>query len=93
MGVLEEICNFVSSPQPTPHLVMQTRRELWNLLLLSPCVQTFMGARIDTSTTASDASMGVGAVGIGKQLSTEGRDFVLSSVARSGDVQRNRRMF
>ena len=86
MGILQEVWQFISSSHPTPKLVMQTRRELWNLILLSPCIHTFLGARIDTATTASDASMRGGAVGMAEQLTVEGRDFVLSSVARSRDA-------
>ncbi|CAK9037099.1 unnamed protein product [Durusdinium trenchii] len=86
MGVLQEVWNFVSAAHPTPSMVLKTRRELWNLILLAPCVHTFMGARIDSSTTASDASMRGGAVGVATELGVEGRDFVLSSIARSSDV-------
>lgn len=37
-------------------------------------------------TAASDASLLGGAVGIGPELSLEGKDFVVSSQVRSGDV-------
>ena len=41
---------------------------------------------LGAATTASDASTRGGAVGVASELSVEGRDFVLSSIARSGDV-------
>ena len=86
MGLLTQVWKFISTPHPTPAVVLGTRQELWKLTLVTPLMHTFLGASIDDCTTASDASMKGGAVGIGPELSLEGKDFVLSSQVRSGNI-------
>lgn len=86
MVMLTQVWKFISQTRPTPSVVLGTRQELWKLILISPLLHTFLGATVDNCTTASDASLRGGAVGIGPELSLEGKDFVLSSQARSGDV-------
>ena len=86
MVVLTQVWQFISSTTPSPANILGTRQELWKLILLTPLLHTFLGAKVDDCTTASDASLKGGAVGIGPELSPEGKDFVLSSQIRSGDV-------
>lgn len=86
MVVLTQVWQFTSMTRPTPAVILGTRQELWKLILLAPLLHTFLGAKVDDCTTASDASLKGGAVGIGPELSTEGKDFVLSSQVRSGDI-------
>ena len=86
MVVLSQVWQFISTARPKPALIFGTRQELWKLILLASLMHTFLGASIDDCTTASDASLKGGAVGIGPELSLEGKDFVLSSQVRSGDV-------
>ena len=86
MGILTHVWKFISTTHPSPAVILATRQELWKLTLLTPLMHTFLGATVDDCTTASDASLKGGAVGIGTELSLEGKDFVLSSQIRSGDV-------
>ena len=57
MGTLTHVWKFISTPQPSPAVILATRQELWKLTILSPLMHTFLGATIDDCTTASDASL------------------------------------
>ena len=86
MVLLNQVWKFISQAHPSPAVILGTRQELWKLTLITPLLHTFLGASVDDCATASDASLRGGAVGIGPELTLEGKDFVLSSQVRSGDV-------
>ena len=79
MCQLEKIWELIGKKVYGPQLPFQVRRELIGLCWLAPLLQTFLGSRVSAVMTASDASERGGAVGIGRTLTSEGRDFVRAS--------------
>lgn len=79
MSLLEKTWDFVSKKGVHLKLVRQVRRELFSCMCAVPFLHTFLGARIGTVITASDASSSGGAVGIARELNLEGKDYVASS--------------
>ena len=59
-------------------VIREARRELLMACFSAGVSHTWLGARIDEQTTCSDASMTGGAVAVGKQLTTEGSNFLKS---------------
>ena len=78
---LSDIWKFIHDVGHPLELPYKVRRELLHMCLLVPLFHTFLGAKVDTAVSASDASMRGGAVGLSQELSLEGKDFVLSSTA------------
>eukprot|EP00438_Fugacium_kawagutii_P026039 Skav215411 [mRNA] locus=scaffold356:146656:153836:- [translate_table: standard] len=76
MAVLEEVWKVQSSGpfrKVNPHKI---RSELFGCCLAALLSHTFLGATVSKVTTASDASMSGGAVGVSKKLTQQGQDFV-----------------
>ena len=63
---------FVSLPTFDQRLAQRVRVELFTALML----HTFLGAKVTTAITASDASSYGGALGISRELTLSGTDFV-----------------
>ncbi|CAL1169365.1 unnamed protein product [Cladocopium goreaui] len=80
MSFLESTWEFISSKGTLLDLQYKVRRELFACMCGLPMMHTFLGAEISDVITASDASSIGGAVGIATQLSSEGEDFVKSSL-------------
>ena len=79
MCQLERIWLMISQKVHGPQLPFQVRRELMGLCWMAPLLQTFLGSRISSVMTASDASERGGAVGISRKLTEAGSDFVRAS--------------
>eukprot|EP00435_Cladocopium_sp_Y103_P053433 s832_g17.t1 len=80
MSLLEACWEYISAWGTRYDLQVKVRRELFACLSAVPLLHTFLGGKIGNVTTASDASHKGGAVGIAKQLSPAGEDFVRSSL-------------
>lgn len=76
MSLLEDVWKFISTTKFDQTLVMRTRVELINCVFAAPLLHTFLGAEVTSVITASDASSFGGAVGISRQLTVSGSDFV-----------------
>lgn len=85
MAFLDSTWQFISSKTFSSRLVEQVKRELWSLVCASPLLHTDLGATVSNFVTASDASGFGGAVGISKQLTSVGSDYVaaMTSSVRS----------
>eukprot|EP00435_Cladocopium_sp_Y103_P022889 s2074_g5.t1 len=80
MSFLEATWEYVSSTGVRIDLQMKVRREMFACMCALPLVHTFLGANISEVLTASDASHFGGAVGISRQLTSAGEDFVRSTL-------------
>lgn len=78
MSFLEATWEFSSSKGFNPRLIRRVRRELYSCMCALPFLHTFLGARISDVITASDSSSHGGAVGIARELTPEGEDYVAS---------------
>ena len=76
IAFLESVWQYVSHDGFDQRLAFQSKRELWNCILSVPSLISFLGARVPDVITASDASNRGGAVGLAKELSVAGKDFV-----------------
>ena len=79
MGVLEKTWQFIGKTQLEPGIHQMVRRELFQCICLAPLMHTHLGAGISELMTASDASNTGGAVGVARELTAEGKDFVRAS--------------
>ena len=75
MTTLEHVWQFISKKKVGSKVSYQVRRELLQLCCLAPLLNTSLDASIAKVITASDASERAGAVGIARELRTEGIDF------------------
>ena len=82
MVVLNDTWVFTSGKRAGSALPYKVRRELIQLCMMAPLLQTYLGAQVQGVITASDASTKGGAVGIAKELTPIGEDFVRSQRAR-----------
>ena len=80
MAYLEETWKFVTSKGINVHLVKAVRRELFACMTALPFLHTYLGSTIATEITASDASNKGGAVGVAKELTDEGKEFVAAGI-------------
>lgn len=76
MGFLDLTWDFISSKRFGQTLHQGVRRELFNCVSAMALMHTFLGASVSGTMTASDASSTGGAVGIAKELTAEGQDYV-----------------
>ena len=76
MGFLDQTWDFISSKSIKQSLHLAVRRELFSCISAIGLMHTFLGAGISGTMTASDASSTGGAVGIAKELTSEGQDYV-----------------
>ena len=76
MSIFNEIWAFVSSTKRcSPGTLMKVRQELLQAIFLSPIMHSYLGAKVTDTITASDASGTGGAIGIGTELTPQGKDF------------------
>eukprot|EP00435_Cladocopium_sp_Y103_P065421 s378_g27.t1 len=80
MSFLEATWEFVGSKKFSSSLVLKVRRELWMCICATPLLHTNLKAVVSGFTTASDASSTGGAIGISRQLSDSGKDYVESQL-------------
>ena len=69
--------------------VLETRRELFSCLCLTPLLHTFLGTGISDIITASDASTTGGAVGLSSSLTPQGESYVnalINAMEYSGEI-------
>ena len=76
MALLESVWKFITQGGFDQRLALQTKRELWNCVLVLPTLIGYLGASITDVITASDASNRGGAVGIARTLTPAGEEFV-----------------
>ena len=76
MSFLNVTWEYVASQGIRLDLQPKVRREFVSCLAALPFIHTFLGAEIEPVITASDGSHRGGAVGIARELSAEGEDFV-----------------
>ena len=89
MSFLDAVWEYTSSKRFDQNLMWQVRRELFLCVCAIPMLHTNLGAGIADIITASDASQTGGAVGIAKELATEGKSFVRHSLNGSVGVRVN----
>ena len=88
MSFLEATWEYVGSKSFSSGLVLSVRRELWTLACASALLFTNLGAQVDNSVTASDASMTGGAIGIASELAPPGRDWLrFNTIGTSGGAE------
>ena len=80
MSFLEHVWEFIGTKRFNGFLVEKARRELLALACAIPLLHTDLCTPMDSVITASDASMAGGAVGIARQLTAEGADWVRASL-------------
>ena len=76
MGFLDLTWDFISSKRIRQPLHWGVRRELFSCMCSIGLMHTFLGADVSKTMTASDASSIGGAVGIARELTPEGKDYV-----------------
>ena len=76
MALLGEVWQLVTRKGTNQELEDKVRRELFACICALPMLATYLGAESVDVMTASDASQWGGAVGIARELSPEGKDFV-----------------
>ena len=76
MSFLESTWEYIGSKRFSSTLVLKVRRELWDCICAAPLLHTNLAAEISRVVTASDASQTGGAVGIARNLTAEGQNFV-----------------
>ena len=80
MVLLDKVWDFVSGKASGPAVEAKVRSELFGCCTLGLMMHTNLRASLSGVTTASDASMSGGAVGVSTQLTLEGREFVAADV-------------
>ena len=80
MSFLEATWEYTGTTKFNKELVIKVRRELWCCLCALPLLHTNLGAAISNVATASDASSTGGAVGIARNLSACGEEYVEASL-------------
>ena len=76
MGYLSVTWDFISSKRISQAMHLAVRRELFSCVCAMGLMHTYLGANISETMTASDASSTGGAVGISRELTLEGQDYV-----------------
>ena len=80
MALLSEVWQLVTNKGTSRELEDKVRRELFACMCSLPLLNTYLGAEVVDVMTASDASSWGGAVGIARELTDEGKDFVHHSI-------------
>ena len=80
MSFLDATWRFINSKRFDLRLVNDVRRELFHCVCATPLLHTSLDAKVSSVTTASDASMTGGAVGVSHTLSRPGMSFVKNTV-------------
>lgn len=76
MSCLSEVWKCVSSPGHGVETQRKAKQGLLTCLSLVPMLHTFLGSKVATVITASDASSTGGAVGISRELAAVGTNYV-----------------
>ena len=76
MGFLNVTWDFISNKRFGQSLHLAVRRELFSCVCAMGLMHTFLGAGVSGTMTASDASSTGGAVGISRELTEAGQDYV-----------------
>lgn len=79
MSFLDDCWKFVSKQGQGEQLALKTKREFSRLVGAIPLLHTHLGAQVDDTLWCSDASEVGGAVGFSRELTSQGKDFVLSN--------------
>eukprot|EP00438_Fugacium_kawagutii_P007786 Skav218545 [mRNA] locus=scaffold3191:195997:201855:+ [translate_table: standard] len=88
MVVLDEVWKLQSMNSKVRANVGKVRAELFGCCLLGTLLHTDLAATLSPVTTASDASSVGGAVGMSKELSQSGKEFVAANLACSEGVRK-----
>ena len=88
MCILNQIWEFISKSSSGLRKTDEVRMELFMCICLIPFMRTYLGAKVCPVLTASDASMKGGAVGIAKELTEVGNDYVQSMIAHQRSDQK-----
>ena len=89
MVFLEDVWAFGASLKFDQGLVAKVRAELLHCIFAMPLLHTFLGADVTKMITASDASSIGGAVGISRELTLQGDDFVRCQQSNVGGKRIN----
>lgn len=89
MSFLEHTWTFTTSKKFEAALIWKVRRELFSCCCSLPFLHTFLGAPVSQVITASDASSSGGAVGLARELTPEGMDFVGASMQERHTISAN----
>ena len=76
MGFLDLTWEFITCKKISQSLHLCVRRELFSCVCAVSLMHTHLGAGVSKTMTASDASSTGGAVGIARELTSEGQDYV-----------------
>ena len=87
MCCLSEVWKCVSSPGHGVETQRKAKQELLTCLSLVPVLHTFLGATVAKVVTASDASSTGGAVGIARELTPVGTNYVDHCLSCVGPVE------
>lgn len=79
MSFLDSVWKFINKGDHGENLALKTKREFLNILGGIPLLHTNLTAVVDETVWCSDASESGGATGYSRQLTLQGKDFVLSS--------------
>ena len=81
MGQLSSVWDFVSNNHWDRGVMVKARQELFGCICLAPLLYSFLGSQPVNVITASDASSKGGAVGISRELTRAGQNYVDYSLA------------
>ena len=76
MSLLEHTWKFTISRRFEAALISKVKKELFTCCCSLPFLHAYLGAQVSPVITASDASNRGGAVGISRELTAQGQDFV-----------------
>jgi len=89
VSLLEHTWKFTASKRFEASLITKVKKELFACCCSVPFLHAYLGAQVWPVITASDASNSGGAVGLSKELTSEGRDFVGAASLGDGTQQAN----
>ena len=87
MSLLDKVWKFISGTTTSVALEAVVRGELWSCCCAALLLHTNLRAQVSEVTTASDASMSGGAVGMSEELTEEGRDFASAGLSNELEVK------
>ena len=79
MSFLDKVWSFINKIDDQEKLSLLMKREFFLIMGAIPLLHTFFGAEVSDTIWCSDASERGGAVGFSRELSSQGKDFVMSS--------------
>ena len=78
MSHFEAVWEWIGGKKKSTKLANQVKQELLSAIWAIPLLHTFLGARLDTETTCSDASNTGGAVAFADELSSLGKQYLMT---------------